>query len=102
MSDFDTADKEGPGWRGEPKWSYLKKSDASTSMEWGRSKEWLRNMECIGGWCGRRLRTPYRRSANGQSGADRNWDRWRDSSMKYWRQIGMHPTNNDTQPIGYI
>src|SRR6516165_8161129 len=99
MSVFDTTDKEQPGWIGEPKWSYLKKSDANISTGWARSEEWPGNWECIGGWSGKRSRTPCRRSAKVQFGADRDWDRCSHSSMRFWRRIAMPQANNGTPHI---
>src|SRR5262249_53093027 len=102
LSVFDTTDKEQPGWIGEPKWSYLKKSDANLSMAWARSKEWPGNWECIGGWSGKRSKRPCRRSAKTRSGADRPWERCKPSSMKFWKPIAMPHAKHGTPPIASI
>jgi len=40
ISGNDTPDKETPRWTGEPKWSYLKRSDVNTNIEQGQSRRW--------------------------------------------------------------
>src|SRR5438045_3851162 len=81
-----------PGWTGEPKWNYLKKSGWGMQAE-RRYRGWQRSMAFIGAWSGRRsARNSADTKDTGEGGTETRTDQGTDRADTATRSEGAPQT----------